>query len=63
MVSAVWLLCSTPLAGGQIWPVAQAPGSIRLECAKKTPWPAKVGHAQVWPSGLDPPLCNVAAFS
>ena len=63
LVSAVWLLRSTPLVGGQIWPVAQAPGSIRLECAKKTPWPAKVGHAQVWPSGLDPLLCNAAVFS
>ncbi len=47
----------------QAWPVANASGRIRVERAKKTPWPATVGYAQVWPGGADPLKCHASVLT
>jgi hypothetical protein len=49
-----WLLLWLPVAKAQSWPVSAAPWRVRVEKVAETPWPVKVGVAQVWPGNLDP---------
>ena len=52
---AAILVSLMPLAVcGQAWPVSTAPWRVRVAKTAETPWPAKVGVAQIWPGNLDP---------
>lgn len=54
----VWLLLWLPVAGAQSWPVSAAPVRVRVAKVADSPWPAKVGVAQITAGNLDPLKCQ-----